>query len=79
MASLKINKKKWVFYNIEILDDFKVSFLDDIPVDNFEDTIVFMKKYIYNFQPALEMIEEMYNKNFKVKYITVQWHNKVFK
>ena len=70
---LKINKKKWVFYNIEILDDFKVSFLDDIPVDNFEDTIVFMKKYIYNFQPALEMIEEMYNKNFKEKYKEVNY------
>lgn len=70
---LKINKNKGVFYNVEVLDDFKVYFLENIPVDSFEDTVIFMKKYIYNFQPALEMIGEMYNKNFKVKYKEVNY------
>lgn len=70
---LKINKNNGVFYNVEVFDDFKISFLENIPVDSFEDTVIFMKKYIYNFQPALEMIGEMYNKNFKVKYKEVNY------
>jgi len=56
--NLKINSKRNVFYSIEILEDFKIEYLNKIPVDSLKDTIKFMKKYIYNFQPALEMISE---------------------
>jgi hypothetical protein len=37
----------------------------EITIDNI---INFMKENIYNFQPALEIIEEMYNKKLKTKY-----------
>jgi len=39
-----------------------------MPVESLNETIRFMQENIYNFQPALEMIQEMYNKQLKVKY-----------
>lgn len=66
--NLKINTKKGIFYAPEILDDFRFSFINGIPIDSLNETIVFMKKNIYNFQPALEMIKETYNKKLKIKY-----------
>ena len=66
--NLKINSKKGVFYSIEVLEDFEISYMDKIPVDSLDVTIHFMKKHIYNFQPALEMVKEMYNKNIEIKY-----------
>jgi len=71
--NLKIESKKGIFYSIEILEDFEISYLDKIPVDSLDSTIKFMKKYIYNFQPALEMIDEMYGKKLKVKYKEVKY------
>lgn len=70
--NLKINYKKNIFYSIEVLEDFKVEYLNKIPVDDLSNTITFMKKYIYNFQPALEMIEEMYEKKLNIKYKEVK-------
>jgi len=31
-----------------------------------------MKKYIYNFQPALEMIQDMYGKKIGIRYKEVK-------
>lgn len=69
---LRINVGTGVFYFVEVLSDFEVSHLDNIPVESLKDTIRFMKKYIYNFQPALEMIGEMYNKDLRVRYKEVK-------
>lgn len=66
--NLKINKNKGIFYVPEILEDFKCSFIDKVPVDSLEETIKFMIKNIYNFEPALEMIKEIYGKKIKVNY-----------
>ena len=66
--NLKINKKNKVFYQVTYLDDFDVSYCENIPVDSLEETIFFMEKNKYNFQPALEMINEIYNKRIKIKY-----------
>ncbi len=65
---LKINAKKGIFYSPEVLDDFKVVNINKKPVDTLDETIVFMKRNIYNFQPALEMIQEIYNKKLNIKY-----------
>jgi len=69
---LKINKNKNIFYKVELLKDFKCKLLNKIPVDSLNETIKFMKKYKYNFQPALEMIKELYHKKIKVKYKEVK-------
>jgi DNA-binding Lrp family transcriptional regulator len=65
---LGTNKKGGVFYQVMYVEDFKIERCDDVPVDSLSDTIAFMEKNIYNFEPALEMIKEMYGKKIKVKY-----------
>jgi hypothetical protein len=56
----KSNPKKGIFYSVEVLDEFKSIKKDNFSVEPLEETIKFMKDNIYNFQPALEMISEMY-------------------
>ena len=65
---LRINSGRGVFYSVDVLDDFPVSSSDSIPVDSLDSTISFMKRHIYNFQPALEMIDEMYGKRSGISY-----------
>ncbi len=65
---LNIGKGKGVFYEVTYLYEFRIEYCDSIPVDGLEETIGFMKKYKYNFQPALEMIKEDYKKRIAVKY-----------
>ncbi|MEK6974677.1 MAG: hypothetical protein AABW41_05585 [Nanoarchaeota archaeon] len=65
---LSINTKKGIFYEVFYLDKFEFEYCDDIPVDSLQSTIFFMKQNIYNFEPALEMIKEVYNKKLDVKY-----------
>ena len=65
---LNIQKKEGIFYVIEYVDKIEISFVDNIPVDSLDETIKFMEKNKYNFEPALEMIKEMYKKKIKVKY-----------
>lgn len=66
--SLSANKKAGIFYQVAYLDEFYIDYCDGIPVDSLEETIHFMKKNIYNFEPALEMIKEMYKKRIKAEY-----------
>ena len=66
--SLRINKKTGIFYKVTFLNSFEIGFCSEIPVDNLQNTISFMKKNKYNFEPALEMIKELYKKDIKVKY-----------
>ncbi len=66
--NLFVNKKRGVFYKPVFLDDFKFSYNDGIPVDSLRETISFMEKNKYNFEPALEMIKEMYKEKIKTKY-----------
>lgn len=65
---LKINQKAGVFYKVEYLDDLKASECKGVPVDSLGKTIEFMQRNKYNFEPALEMIKEMYKQKIKVSY-----------
>ena len=65
---LPVNHKQGISYQVVFEEDFPISFCEGVPVDPLENTISFMNKYIYNFQPALEMIQDMYKKKLKVKY-----------
>ena len=66
--NLSTKKNKGIFFQIEYLDDFLFDFHNGIPVDSLDETIKFMEKNKYNFEPALEMIKEIYKKKIKVKY-----------
>ena len=69
----KTNSKKGIFYNVEILDEFKSVKKDEFFVEPLDEAINFMKQNIYNFEPALEMIDEMYNKKSNTKYKEVNY------
>jgi len=70
---LKIDSYKGAFYVVEVLDDFKAVNKNGFFVESLEETINFMQKNIYNFEPALEMIKEMYNKKINVKYKEINY------
>ena len=66
---LRLNtQKKNIFYNVAYADKIEASYTDSMPVDSLNETIQFMEQNRYNFEPALEMIKEMYKKKIKVKY-----------
>lgn len=66
--NLKIKARRGVFYFPEILKDFKFVKKNRFFVEPLEETIAFMKKNIYNFQPALEIIQETYGRELGIKY-----------
>ena len=70
---LNVNSKKGIFYNIEISERLKSVRKDGLPVESLDETIRFMRENIYNFEPALEMINEMYSKRLNVKYKEVNY------
>lgn len=66
--NLKINTKKGIFYFPEIVEEIKSIKKQGVKVETLDNTIKFMKENIYNFQPALEMIQEIYKKKLNIKY-----------
>ena len=70
---LKINSNKGVFYNVEIVEEIKAIKKNNFYVEPLEKTIDFMQENIYNFEPALEMIKEMYNKKLNIRYKEVNY------
>lgn len=57
-----------IFYKPVFLDDFPVSLHNGMPVDSLKETVGFMRKYIYNFQPALEIVQEIHRRRLGVDY-----------
>ena len=66
--SLQVNAKHSIFFNPEFEEEFTIEMCNGIPVEPLDDTISFMQRHFYNFQPALEMVQEMYGKRLGVKY-----------
>ncbi|MFW6283460.1 MAG: hypothetical protein ACOC1P_05410 [Minisyncoccales bacterium] len=77
---LNINKKKGIFYSPDVIDvkdkDIECTEKKELRVETLENTIKFMKKNIYNFQPALEMIQEKYGKKLNMKYSEANFYGK---
>lgn len=65
----KLGVGKRIFYKPLFLDDFDVEIHNEMPVDGLDETIAYMKRYVYNFQPALEMIQDMYKKDLGIEYM----------
>ena len=65
---LKINSNKGIFYSPEIVKEVICAKKGGSYVETLDNTIDFMRANIYNFQPALEMIEETYHKRLNIKY-----------
>lgn len=65
---MKVSQKKSIFYDIEFKSDFDVAHHKGVPVDPLRDAIRFMEENRYNFEPALEMVQNIYKKKLGVKY-----------
>jgi len=59
---------KKITYKPAYVKTFSCAYIDDIPVDPLQETVIFMRDNIYNFEPALEMVEEMYNVKTGVRF-----------
>ena len=66
--SLHIKKKGGIFYEVDYRHRIAITYIDNTPADSLHETIHFMEQNKYNFEPALEMIKEMYKKRINVKY-----------
>ena len=57
-----------VFYVLYPQDSFKAERVNGFSVIPLKDTVEFCKKNIYTYEPALEMLNEMYKLGLKIKY-----------
>ena len=57
-----------IFYVLYPVEKLEPKNLDGIFVDKLSETANFCKKHIFTYEPALEMLDEMYNLGLKIKY-----------
>lgn len=57
-----------VFYVLYPRVDFEIERVEGFNVVPLKETVVFCKREIYSYEPALEMLNEMYNLGLKVRY-----------
>jgi len=57
-----------LFYVLYPQADFRTEKVDEFHVDPLKDVVEFCQRNIYSYEPALEMIDEMYDLGLKVKY-----------
>lgn len=58
-----------LFYVLYPKANFITEDIDGFRVDQLEETVEFCRKKIYSYEPALEMLDEMYDLGMKVKYM----------
>jgi len=56
------------FYVLIPEEDFRTEKVDGFFVDSLKETVGFCKRNIYQYEPALEMLNEMYELGMKVRY-----------
>ncbi|MBU3897239.1 MAG: hypothetical protein KJ697_04930 [Nanoarchaeota archaeon] len=56
------------FYILMPEEDFKTEIIDNFSVDSLKETIKFCKDNIYQYEPALEMLNEMYSLDMEARY-----------
>ncbi len=66
--SNKIERKRGIYFILMTQKKIEREFLNGVFVIPLKKTVDYAMKYIYNFEPALEMLDHMYNLNIKIKY-----------
>ena len=66
--TFKNEKRKGIYFIISLTNKIEKERYGDIPVLPLAKTVEWAKKYSFNFQPALEMLDEMYDLKIGVKY-----------
>jgi len=57
-----------LFYVLYPKADFRTEEVEGFHVDSLKDTVDFCQKNIFTYEPALEMLDEMYNLGLKIAY-----------
>ncbi len=68
LRSYSDSNHKGVFFVLRSQEDFEVEFSEGAPTVPFPEAVAFMKKYEYNFLPALEMVEKERHLGLKARY-----------
>lgn len=66
--SERIERKRGIYFILIPKKEIEKEFVNGVFVIPLKKTIDYAKKYIYNFEPALEMLNQMYNLNIPIKY-----------
>ena len=66
--SKRIERKRKIYFILISKKKIEREFVNGVSVISLKKTVEYAKKYIYNFEPALEMLNQMYNLNIKIKY-----------
>ena len=57
-----------LFYVLYPKESFEAKDVEGFRVDPLKDTVEFCKEKIYSYEPALEMLDEMYNLDLRIEY-----------
>ena len=66
--TLKNERKKGIYFVISFSGAVEKEYCEGVPGLPLAKTVEWAKKYSFNFQPALEMLDEMYNLKIGIKY-----------
>ncbi|MEK6983780.1 MAG: hypothetical protein AABX33_04360 [Nanoarchaeota archaeon] len=66
--TFKNERKKGIYFVVSLSKTIEEEYCENMPVLSLAKTIEWAKKYSFNFQPALEMLDEMYNLKIGIKY-----------
>ena len=64
----KNERKKGIYFVISTADNIEKEYCEGIPVLPLAKTVEWAKKYSFNFEPALEMLDQLYDLKIGVKY-----------
>ncbi len=66
--TFKNQRKKGIYFVITISKSIEKEFCDEIPVLPLSKTVAWARQYEFNFQPALEILDELYNLKLGLQY-----------
>ena len=64
----KIERKRGIYFILMPKKEIEKDYVNGVFVIPLNKTVAYAKKYIYNFEPALEMLGQMYNLDAGIKY-----------
>jgi len=70
--TFKNERKKGIYFVILLSKSIEKEYCEHIPVLPLAKTVEWAKKYSFNFEPALEMLDKMYNLKMGIKYAEIQ-------
>lgn len=70
--TFKNERKKRIYFVISIKDKIEKEYSDGVPILPLAKTVEWAKEYRFNFEPALEMLDRMYDLKIGIKYAEIE-------